>query len=140
MLHLLPVLNCFIPSLHFDLNAIKTKQKTILVLCIIQCIYIVPFDSAFYSLGKIRLEDHAVIETFERLKKIDKINNIARYNLIETKYHQMALQLARSSVVAQYLGTPGQTKVIGDCQRETTHEISCLPAKFQQNLLHTFSS
>ena len=29
--------------------------------------------------------------------------------------------------VAHCLGTPGQTKVSGDCQRETTHEV-CLSA------------
>ena len=30
------------------------------------------------------------------------------------------------AVVARCLGTPGQTKVSGDCQRETTHEICFL--------------
>ena len=29
------------------------------------------------------------------------------------------------------LGTPGQTKVSGDRQRETTHEICCLAAEWQ---------
>ena len=37
------------------------------------------------------------------------------------------------AVVARCLGTPGQTKVSGDCQRETTHEICCLAAEFQEN-------
>ena len=30
----------------------------------------------------------------------------------------------------QSFGTPGQTKVSGDCQRETTHEICCLAAEW----------
>jgi hypothetical protein len=34
------------------------------------------------------------------------------------------------AVVMQCLGTPGQTKVSGDCQRETTHEICCLAAEW----------
>ena len=34
------------------------------------------------------------------------------------------------TVVARCLGTPGQTKVSGDRQRETTHEICCLAAKY----------
>ena len=33
------------------------------------------------------------------------------------------------TVVAHCLGTPGQTKVSGDRQRETTHEICCLAAE-----------
>ena len=33
------------------------------------------------------------------------------------------------AVVARCLGTPGQTKVSGDRQRETTHEICCLAAE-----------
>ena len=44
-------------------------------------------------------------------------NNIARYNLIKTKYRKMALPS---------FGTRGQKKVGGDHQRETTHEICCL--------------
>ena len=32
------------------------------------------------------------------------------------------------AVVMRCLGTPSQTKVSGDRQRETTHEISCLAA------------
>ena len=32
------------------------------------------------------------------------------------------------AVVTGCLGTPGQTKVNGDRQRETTHEICCLAA------------
>ena len=33
------------------------------------------------------------------------------------------------AVVASCLETPGQTKVSGDRQRETTHEICCLAAE-----------
>ena len=33
------------------------------------------------------------------------------------------------AVVVHCLGTPGQTKVSGDHQRETTHEICCLAAE-----------
>ena len=54
---------------------------------------------------------------------IDKINKIARYNLIDTKYCQMAFRSATAPVVARFLGTPGQTKVSGDRQTEATHEI-----------------
>ena len=35
-----------------------------------------------------------------------------------------------SAVVGRCLGTPGQTKVIGDRQRETTHEFCCLAAQW----------
>ena len=34
------------------------------------------------------------------------------------------------AVVLHFLGTPGQTKVNGDRQRETTHENCCLAAEF----------
>jgi hypothetical protein len=34
-----------------------------------------------------------------------------------------------NSLYQQSFGTPGQTKVSGDQQRETTHEICCLPAE-----------
>ena len=37
-------------------------------------------------------------------------------------------------VVRLGLGTPGQTKVSGDRQRETIHEICCLAAKFIKEL------
>ena len=64
---------------------------------------------------------------------IETYNNIARYNLIETKYHQMAFQSpsdgALISPYQQSFGTPGQTKVSSDRQRETTHEICCLAAE-----------
>ena len=33
------------------------------------------------------------------------------------------------TVFARCLGIPGQTKVSGDRQRETTHEICCLAAE-----------
>ena len=58
--------------------------------------------------------------------KIETHNNIARYNLIDTKYRQMAFRSpsdgASISSHPQSFGTPGQTKVSGDRQRETTHE------------------
>ena len=60
-------------------------------------------------------------------------NNIARYNLINSKYCQMEFQSpsdgAPISPHQQSFGTPGQTKVSGDRQRETTHEFCCLTAK-----------
>ena len=64
---------------------------------------------------------------------IDKINN--RYNLINTKYRRMARcsDQLDGAVVACCLGTPGQTKVSVDRQRETTHEICCLAA---DSILH----
>ena len=62
------------------------------------------------------------------------MNNIAaRYNLIDTKYHQMAFQSpsdgAPISPNQPSFGIPGQTKVSGDRQWETTHEICCLTAE-----------
>ena len=71
---------------------------------------------------------------------IETHNNIARYNLIDTKYRQMAFRSpsdgAPISPYQQSFGTPGQTKVSGDRQRETTHEICCLAAKLaQKNIL-----
>ena len=47
-------------------------------------------------------------------------------------------------VVAPCLGAPGQTKVSGDRQRETTHEICCLAAELflslQQSLYHSLQT
>jgi hypothetical protein len=57
---------------------------------------------------------------------VDMINNIARYNLIDTKYRQMAFRSARWCCSRALFG---QTKVSGDRQRETTHEICCLAAE-----------
>ena len=37
------------------------------------------------------------------------------------------------AVVTHCLGTPGQTKVGGDRQSETTHEICCLAAEWDQS-------
>ena len=68
--------------------------------------------------------------------QIETYNNIARYNLIDTKYSQIAFRsLSDGAQISPYhrsFGTPGQTKVSGDCQRETTHEICCLAAEFNQ--------
>ena len=66
--------------------------------------------------------------------EIETYNNIARYNLINTKYHQMAFQSPSDGALISpnqpSFGTPGQTKVSGDRQRERererTHEICCL--------------
>ena len=56
-----------------------------------------------------------------------------RYNLIDTKYHQMAFRSlsddAPISPNQPSFGTPGQIKVSGDRQREKTHEICCLAAE-----------
>ena len=53
--------------------------------------------------------------------EIDKINNIARYNLINTKYRQVVFQSpsngAPISPNQHSFGTPGQTKVSGDRQK-----------------------
>ena len=51
--------------------------------------------------------DYIIIETY---------NNIARYNLIDTQCHQMVFQ----------------SRVSGDCQRETTHEFCCLAAEYKE--------
>ena len=60
-------------------------------------------------------------------------NNIARYNLINTKYSQMVFLSpsdgAPISPNQQFFGIPGQTKVSGNRQWETTHEICWLAAK-----------
>ena len=40
------------------------------------------------------------------------------------------------AVVARCLGTPGQTKVSGDRQRETTHDICCLAAEYTNCLVN----
>ena len=59
---------------------------------------------------------------------------MARYNLIDTKYRQMAFQSPSDgttiSPYQQSFGAPGQTKVSGDRQRETTHDFCCLAAEF----------
>ena len=41
----------------------------------------------------------------------------------------MAFRLARWGCSCALFGTPGQTKVNGDRQRETTHKICCLAAE-----------
>ena len=41
---------------------------------------------------------------------IDKINNTARYNLIDTKYHQMAFRLARGRCDCVLFGNPWSNK------------------------------
>jgi hypothetical protein len=62
---------------------------------------------------------------------IETFNNI---DLIDTNYHQMALRSVPTSHLFE-VGTPGQTKVSGDRQRETTHEICCLAAEFTYSRL-----
>ena len=58
---------------------------------------------------------------------------MARYDLINTKYCQMAFQSpsdgALISPIQQSFEIPGQTKVSGDRQRKTTHEPCCLAAE-----------
>ena len=53
---------------------------------------------------------------------IETHNNIARYNLIDTKYWQMAFgSLSDGTPISPYqqsFGAPGQTKVSGERQRE----------------------
>ena len=58
---------------------------------------------------------------------------MARYNVIDTKDRQMAFQSLSVTPISpfqQSFGTPGPTKVSGDCQRDTTHEICYLAAKY----------
>jgi len=44
------------------------------------------------------------------------------------------------SPIQQSFGTPGQTKVSGDYQRETTHGVCCLAAEFLQSMGSSESS
>ena len=82
--------------------------------------------------------DQALDSEYRVYRPIERYNNIARYNLIDTKYRQMAFRSpsdgAPISSNQPSFGIPGQTKVSGDRQRETTHEICCLAAE-----LHNFS-
>ena len=52
---------------------------------------------------------------------------------MDTKYSQMVFRsLSDGAPISPYqqsFGTPGQTKVSGDQQRETTHEMCCLAAE-----------
>ena len=59
---------------------------------------------------------------------IEIINNKARHNLIDAKCRWRSDQLD-GAVVVRCLGTPGETKVSGDRQTETTHASYCLAAK-----------
>ena len=77
---------------------------------------------------------------------------MARCNVIDTKDRQMAFQSLSVTPISpfqQSFGTPGPTKVSGDCQRDTTHEICYLAAEYlilnktvlsvrkeQKNLVH----
>ena len=58
---------------------------------------------------------------------------MARHNFIDKQYHQMAFQsLSDGAPISSYqpaFGIPGQTKVSGDRQRETTNEICYLAAE-----------
>ena len=67
------------------------------------------------------------------MNSIETYNNMARYNLIDTKYRQISFRsLSDGAPISPYqqsFGTPGQTKVSGDQQRETTHDICCLAAE-----------
>ena len=51
-------------------------------------------------------------------------------------YRQMAFQsLLDDALISpnqQSFGTPGQTKVSGDCQREMAHEFCCLTAELKK--------
>ena len=66
--------------------------------------------------------------------QIQLYKNIARCNLIGTKYHQMASQsLSDSTLISpiqRSFETPGQTKVGGNRQREATHEVCCYTSQF----------
>ena len=59
---------------------------------------------------------------------IETYKNMARYNVIDTKDCQMAFRSLSVTPISPYqqsFGTPGQTKMSGDRQREATHEICC---------------
>ena len=80
----------------------------------------------------IELSHQLCLESQENVCKhvklgIETYNNMARYNLIDTKYRQMVFRsLSDGAPISPYqwsFGTPGQTKVSGDHQRETTHEV-----------------
>ena len=63
------------------------------------------------------------------LGTISSIQSTVRWR---SDHRQMAL---RSVPTSNLCGTPGQTKVSGDRQRETTHEVCCLAAKLAKSLL-----
>ena len=64
--------------------------------------------------------------------QLDTVLSIQSTVRWRSDHHQMALQ----SVPTQpSFGTPDQTKVNGDHQRETTHEICCLVAESSQEML-----
>ena len=68
-------------------------------------------------------------------------NDIINNNWIDAKHHQMAFRSqsdgAPISPNQPSFGIPGQTKVSGDRQGETTHEICCLAAEFKVQIVHT---
>jgi hypothetical protein len=70
-------------------------------------------------------------------------NNIARFNLIDTKYRQMAFQSLSDgtpiSLNQQSFRNPDQTKVSGDRQWETIHEMCCLAAKYKIFMSQNYS-
>ena len=74
-------------------------------------------------------------ENVSSMRSVRLLNN----NWINAKYRQMAFWSpsdgAPISPNQPFFGIPGQTKVSGDRQRETTHEICCLAAEL--TLLHT---
>ena len=59
---------------------------------------------------------------FSKISKISTISSIQ--NTVRWRS-----DLLDGAIVTHCLGTPGQTKVSGDRQRETTHEICCLAAE-----------
>ena len=69
---------------------------------------------------------------------IEIINNKARHKVINVKYRQMVFWSVGGAVVGSFWKPLGQTKVMHNHQRETTHEICCLAAKksiFPETLL-----
>ena len=70
------------------------------------------------------------------LSVIDKINNIASSTISSIQnIVRWSSDRLDGAVVARCLGTPGQTKVSGDHQREPPHEICCLAAKYTKKIL-----
>ena len=72
---------------------------------------------------------------------IDSSIRLLNNNWVNAKYCQMAFRShsngAPISPNQPFFGIPGQTKVSGDRQRETTHKICCLAVEFIVQIVHT---
>ena len=79
------------------------------------------------------------LQIFDLWTLKNDLNWLLNNNWINAKYHQMALRLPSDGALISpnqpSFGIPGQTKVSGDRQRETTHEICCLAAELHVTYL-----